>query len=308
MKYRRWTMMLLCFGLTGNLLLMPAHAERSEDDNLLAIIKEEASKRYVPAINARIDRVWHAIPGYNGREVDIEKTYEMARKNPKGIEFIYREILPTVNLEQLGAEPIYRGNPDKPMVSIMVNVAWGDQYIPAILDILEKEQVHATFFFDGSWLSKHMDTAKQIGEKGHELSNHAYSHKNMSRLSKQQAIEEISKTEALLKQLHVQNHLFAPPSGDYSMETVRIAHALQLNTVLWTQDTVDWKHPSPDSIVQKISNKVEPGTMILMHPTDSSSQALEGMIKSIKQKGFVLGMVSDLLSTKRVPEEHILTD
>lgn len=308
MKYRRWTMMLLCFGLTGNLFLFPANAEHSEDNNLLAMIKEEAAKRYVPAINARVDRVWHAIPGYNGREVDIEKTYEMARKNPKRIEFIYRDIQPTVNLEQLGAEPIYRGNPGKPMVSIMVNVAWGDEYVPTILDVLEKEQVHATFFFDGSWLSKHMDTARQIGERGHELSNHAYSHKNMSRLSKNQATEEISKTEVLLKQLHVHNHLFAPPSGDYSMETVRIAHALQLKTVLWTLDTVDWKHPSPDSIVQKVSNKVEPGTMILMHPTDSSSQALKGMIKSIKQKGFVLGTVSDLLSTKRVPEEHTLTD
>ncbi|TMV43048.1 hypothetical protein FE783_36455 [Paenibacillus mesophilus] len=304
MKYRRWTMMLLCFGLTGNLLLSPAYAEHFEDDNLLARIKEEADKRYIPAINARIDHAWHAIPGYNGREVDIEKTYEIAQKNPNRIDFIYREIPPTVNLEQLGVEPIYRGNPGKPMVSIMVNVAWGDEYIPTILDVLEKEQVHATFFFDGSWLSKHMDMAKQIGERGHELSNHAYSHKNMSRLSKQQAIEEISKTEALLKQLHVQNQLFAPPSGDYSMETVRIAHALQLKTVLWTLDTVDWKHPSPESIVQKISNKVEPGMMILMHPTDSSSQALERMIKGIKQKGYVLGTVSDLLSTKRIPEER----
>ena len=45
---------------------------------------------------------------------------------------------------------------------------------------------------------------------------------------------------------------------------------------------------------------VEAGTLILMHPTDSSSEALPGMIAAIKQKGLVLGTVSDTLSSKRV--------
>ncbi len=73
----------------------------------------------------------------------------------------------------------------------------------------------------------------------------------------------------------VRNTLFAPPSGDFNEETVQIAHELKLTTVLWTVDTVDWKHPSPDSIVQKISRQTEPGALILMHPTDSASAALK---------------------------------
>jgi probable sporulation protein (polysaccharide deacetylase family) len=186
------------------------------------------------------------------------------------------------------------------MVSLMINVAWGDEFIPRILEILLKEQVHATFFFDGSWLKKHIETAKLIAAQGHELSNHAYSHKNMSQLSESQAKDEITKTEAILtNELGVKNTLFAPPSGDYNMETVKIAYGLNLKTVLWTIDTVDWKNPSPDSIIRKISKLIEPGAMILMHPTNSSSKALERMIKEIKRKELVIDTVSELLSNQR---------
>ena len=85
------------------------------------------------------------------------------------------------------------------------------------------------------------------------------------------------------------------------METVEIAHQFQLKTVLWTLDTVDWKHPSPDTIVRRITRGLEPGAMILMHPTSSSSQALPSLIREMKRRGLALGTVSELLSPNRVP-------
>jgi peptidoglycan/xylan/chitin deacetylase (PgdA/CDA1 family) len=73
-----------------------------------------------------------------------------------------------------------------------------------------------------------------------------------------------------------------------------------LKTVLWTLDTVDWQHPPAASIVRKIRTRVEPGSLILMHPTDSSSEALPGIIAAIKQRGLSLGTVSETLSSKRI--------
>jgi probable sporulation protein (polysaccharide deacetylase family) len=214
---------------------------------------------------------------------------------------VYKEVKPKVNLEDLGPYPIYKGNPRKPMVSLMINVAWGNEFIPAMLKVLNKENVHATFFFDGSWLLQHLDMAKLIGEAGHELSNHAYSHKNMSQLSREKATNEIVKTQQLLEtKLGVKNTLFAPPSGDFNEETVRIAHELHLNMILWTIDTVDWTKPKPEWIINRVKKNLEPGAMILMHPTKASSLALEAIIQEVKRRGFVLGTVSDLLSTDRV--------
>ncbi len=272
-------------------------------DDLRTSIENEAAKLNSPPVDATVDRVWKAIPGYNGLEVDVEATYRNAKlKGPNaGLKLLYRQIKPGVSLDDLGAQPIYRGNPAKPMVSLMINVAWGNEYIIPMLDILDQEKVNVTFFLDGSWLSRNKELAEEMLKRGHEMENHAYTHPNMSTLSRARATAEIQKTQNLLKEsLGVTNIWFAPPSGDFDQETVDIAASLGLKTVLWTLDTVDWRNPSPDSIISKISSKAEPGTLILMHPTASSSQALRGMIQGIKAKGLQLGTVSQTLSAERV--------
>lgn len=272
-------------------------------------IRAEAKRRYAAPVDAKVDRVWKAIPAYNGLEVDIEASLKLAARHPNANppQVVIREIPAKVQLDDLGPYPVYKGNPNKPMAALMINVAWGEEFLPDMLETLRKENVHATFFFDGSWLSGHLDTARQIGEQGHELSNHAYSHKNMSQLSRPRATEEIAKTEKLLKdELGVTNKLFAPPSGDFDDETVRIAAEMNLTTVLWTLDTLDWRNPGADFIVRKIGSRVEPGSLILMHPTASSSAALERMIRAIKGKGLALGTVSEVLSPQRIPEAGML--
>jgi len=278
-------------------------------NRLLDIIRAEAAKRRVAPINAKIDPVWKAIPGYNGLEVDIDETLKLAEHHltPGKIHYIMKEIPPAIQLDDLGPSPVYKGNPNKPMASIMINVAWGNEYLPRILETLRKEHVHATFFFDGSWLKKNVETAKLIQREGHELSNHAYSHKDMRSISRSKAVEEISKTEDLLKQqLGVNNTLFAPPSGYFNDETVRVAADFKLRTVLWTFDTIDWRNPGAGRIIERLSRSIEPGTLILMHPTASSSEALGGMIKVIKNKGLTLGTVSELLSSNRVPDTSMI--
>jgi probable sporulation protein (polysaccharide deacetylase family) len=282
----------------------PAAADGSR---LYERIRQEADKRFEPPVNAVVDRIWKAIPGYNGREVDIEQTYiANAGIGPEDeITYIYREIEPEIGLDQLGPHPIYRGNPRKAMVSLMINVAWGNEYLEPMLDTLDREGVKATFFLDGSWLSKYPDYAKAIQKRGHEISNHAYSHPDMSKLSRAAAYQQIDKTEKLLRSVLgvTDNRWFAPPSGDYNQTTVEIAAELGLKTVLWTIDTVDWKKPPADAVVAKISAKLEPGSLILMHPTSTSRDALAGIIAAAKKKGYALGTVSETLSSRRAPVE-----
>lgn len=275
---------------------------KAANNDLRLRIETAAAKLNAPPVDAVVDRVWKAIPGYNGLEIDVESTYQNALLAPKEpIKLVYRQIEPKVSLNELGAEPIYRGNPAKPMVSLMVNVAWGNQYIVPMLDILDEENVKVTFFLDGSWLSKNPELATEMLKRGHEMENHAYTHPNMSTLSRARATVEIEKTQKLLKEsLGVTNKWFAPPSGDFDQETVEIASSLGLKTVLWTVDTVDWRNPSPESIVAKITSKAEPGTLVLMHPTASSSKALKAMIRGIKAKGLLLGTVSQTLSAERL--------
>lgn len=287
---------------SGEVAALPAMLADKEDE-LRSRIEARAAQLKEAPVDARVDRIWKAIPGYNGLEVDVEGTYRKALLLPAGspIPYVYKQTPPSVGLDELGTQPIYRGNPAKPMVAFMINVAWGNEYLIPMLDILDQEKVKATFFLDGSWLSKNRELALEIQKRGHELENHAYTHPNMSTLSRARATMEIEKTKSLLKSsLGVENRWFAPPSGDYDQETVEIARELGLKTVLWTVDTVDWRNPSPDSVIVKITTKAEPGTLVLMHPTNASSKALRGMIRGIRAKGLTLGTVSETLSSERV--------
>ncbi|MNB64122.1 Peptidoglycan-N-acetylglucosamine deacetylase [compost metagenome] len=287
---------------SGEVAALPAMLA-DKGDELRSRIEARAAQLKEAPVDARVDRIWKAIPGYNGLEVDVEGTYRKALLLPAGspIPYVYKQTPPSVGLDELGAQPIYRGNPAKPMVAFMINVAWGNEYLIPMLDILDQEKVKATFFLDGSWLSKNRELALEIQKRGHEIENHAYTHPNMSTLSRARATMEIEKTKSLLKSsLGVENRWFAPPSGDYDQETVEIARELGLKTVLWTVDTVDWRNPSPDSVIAKITTKAEPGTLVLMHPTNASSKALRGMIRGIRAKGLTLGTVSETLSSERV--------
>lgn len=280
----------------------PSYSEEEKNELYQAIVAEAETKKIAP-IDARLDRIWYAIPGYNGLAVDIEKTYEAALKAPRNspIPYHYKEIQPKIQLAQLGPQPVYRGNPEKQMISLMINVAWGNEYIDPILKTLQDKGVKATFFLDGSWLRKNADVARKIQEAGHEMSNHAYSHPDMKTLSRSEQHNQIAKTEQLLKELlNVENKWFAPPSGSYNAATVQIARDQGLGTVMWTIDTVDWRKPPADAVIRKIAAKLEPGALILMHPTATTRDALAGMIDSAFAKGYAIGTVSETLSSDRV--------
>ncbi len=266
---------------------------------------EAWSKTYEKApINAYVDPIWKAVPGYNGKVIDVDAT--LKEMTSTGLrtpdQLVYREQPPAVSLEQLGSLPIYRGNPEKPAVSFMINVAWGNEYLEKMLDTLDKYQVKTTFFLDGSWVRRFPDLAKAIHARGHEIGNHAYSHPDMSQLGSDRIRQEIGKTQAVIeKTLGVRPTLFAPPSGSYSQTVVTIAHKeFGMKTILWTADTVDWRQPPVDVLIERVRRKLDNGVLVLMHPTAASAQGLERLLIMARQRGLKVTTVSDVLSSSRL--------
>lgn len=278
-------------------------AVMKENDKLYAEIVEKAKRYEIPPQDAVIDRVWKATPGYNGLKVDVQASYKSMKKEGKFDErkLVYKQVSPRVHLDDLPPEAIYRGHPDKPMVALLINVAWGNEYIPKMLDILKKHHVKATFFLEGRWVKNHPDMAKMIVDAGHEIGNHSYSHPDLKTLSNAKIREELVKTNEVIEATTgVKCKWFAPPSGSYRDDVVKIAADLDMKTIMWSVDTIDWQNPSPSVIVKRVMSKVHCGAMILMHPTLPTAEALEPLIISIQQKEYEIGDVSALLDEKRI--------
>lgn len=274
-----------------------------QNDPLYHEIQAAAKKYDEKPVNARIDKVWKAIPGYDGIQVDMKASYEKMKKSGRFDQdkLVFREIDPTIHLKDLPPSPVYKGNPKKPMVSLMVNVAWGNKYIPTILKTLEAEHVHATFFLDGSWVKENPDLAKMIVEEGNEIGSHAYSHPNLKTMTTSQIRSELQKTNDVIRStLEVTPKWFAPPSGSYNTQSVKIASVMGMRTILWTVDTVDWRNPNTSAMVQRVVGNVHAGSLILMHPTKPTAQGLKTIIQGIRERGYQIGSVSDVLSEDRL--------
>jgi probable sporulation protein (polysaccharide deacetylase family) len=284
--------------LTGNVLTVG-----KQEDPLYQSIVKNASTYEIPPSNAKIDEVWKAIPGYNGLTVDIDASYKNMKKS--GIfdekKLVFKQTKPSVHLKDLSASPIYRGNPDKPMVSFIINVAWGNEYLPEMLAALKKHQVKASFFLEGRWVKNNPDLAKMIVSSGHEVGNHSYTHPDMKRISAAQTREQLQKTNEVIEAATGKKSIwFAPPSGSYRDETVQIAAEFKMKTVMWTVDTIDWQKPSPDQLIHRVISKIDKGYMVLMHPTASTAKSLDRLITLIEEKGLKIGTVSDLMSEERI--------
>lgn len=266
-------------------------------------ITSYAERHEADPIDAKVDRVWKAVPGYNGLRVDVEASVKKMKKTGKfdSSKVVFVEVPPAVHLDDLEPQPIFKGNPEKPMAAFIINVAWGNEFIPPILDMLDKHGVKATFSFDGSWVKKNPGLAKRIHKAGHEIGNHAYSHPDLQKKSPAETREEISKTnEVIFETIGVKPKWFGPPSGSFNQQTVDVAHELNMKTILWTVDTVDWKKPDPNEMVRRVVSQVENGSMILMHPTAPAAKGLDSMITEIKRKNLHIGTAGELLSEKRI--------
>ncbi|MEZ2715177.1 hypothetical protein C2I17_02355 [Niallia circulans] len=271
-------------------------------NSLYTTISEKAKDYEKKPIDAKLDPVWKAIPGLNGVTVDIDASYKNMKKEKKFNEqrLVFKQVKPKVTLNDLPPAPIYKGNPEKEMVSFIINVAWGNEFLPDILSTLKKHHVKASFFLEGRWVQKNPDLAKMIAEAGHELGNHSYTHPDMSKISSSKIHEEIVKTNDVIEATTgKQVTLLAPPSGYFNNEVVKIAAQQKLKTVIWSVDTIDWQKPSPDTLLKRVTGKIHNGALILMHPTEVTTNSLEHLIIEIKNKGYKIDTVSDMLSEER---------
>lgn len=252
--------------------------------------------------DAYIDPVWKKTPGRNGRVINIRASHEkMKRANLFDEDkLVYETIKPNIQLEDLEASPIYRGHPKKQMIALMINVSWGEEFLPDIVRVLEEEQVKATFFVEGKWAKAYPELVQLLVEEGHAIGNHAYNHPDMATLSRDEMEEQIDETNQILQALTGKRpHWFAPPSGSYNMDVVDVADELEMETILWTVDTIDWQNPSASVMINRVMSNIHPGATVLMHPTRPVADGLEQLIKDIKAKKLKLGTINELMKSDR---------
>ncbi len=207
------------------------------------------------------------------------------------VSFLPEKIVPIYSENNI--EAIYNGNREKPNVSIMFNVYENTEIVNGILDELKNKNVKGTFFVGGCWADDNKETLIRIVNEGHEIANHGYFHKDHKKLSEQGNVEEISHTNVIVKALcGVEPTLFAPPSGSFSVTTLKVAEQMNLKVIMWSKDTIDWRDSDENLIIKRATKDIENGDFILMHPKKHTLNALPKIIDYYQSVGFSLVTVS----------------
>lgn len=195
------------------------------------------------------------------------------------------------------AVAIYDGNPSKNMIALTFDATYGDNQTYELLEILRNNNIKATFFLSGIWLINYPELARAIAAEGHEIANHSYTHPHLPLIPLPDVRNQIVRTDALINNVTGQNpYLFRPPYGEYNQAILNELASLGYVTIMWTIDSLDWKNPGADAIVNRIVENIEPGAIILLHQSAPHTlQALQTIITRLREFGYDFGTVTQVI-------------
>lgn len=193
--------------------------------------------------------------------------------------------------------PIYNVDTEENKVALTINCAWNADDIDLILETLSKNEIKATFFMVGDWVSNFPDAVKKIYESGNEIANHSESHSHVNKLNYEKNVEEITKCSDRIKAITGNSTiLYRGPYGEYNDTVVKASKDTNHIMIQWNIDSLDYKGLTGEQMWDRIKPKLEKGSIILMHNgTENTALSLDMIIKNIKQEGYELVTVSDLI-------------
>ena len=202
-------------------------------------------------------------------------------------------------LDKHGA--IYKGKPDEKVVYLTFDNGYEAGHTESILDTLKKENVPATFFLTGHYLTSATPLVTRMVKEGHGIGNHSYDHPNMANLSESAMEDEWTRFDKKLQELTgIERTVYArPPKGIFNEKLLTTGNKLGYRHIFWSVAFVDWHEDKPkgkDYAYGELMKQLHPGALILMHTVSSdNAEALPSFIQDAKKEGYSFKSLDDLV-------------
>jgi peptidoglycan/xylan/chitin deacetylase (PgdA/CDA1 family) len=147
------------------------------------------------------------------------------------------------------------------------------QGTPAVLDILARAHVTATFFLVGEQVLRNPSIPAEILAAGHTIGLHCHRHRNLLRLATWQVRDDLARAQAAIEDATgVSPMLYRPPYGVLNATALRLARRAGRRTLLWTHWGRDWeRRATAESIASRVTDGVQEGSVLLLHDADDYS-------------------------------------
>lgn len=166
-------------------------------------------------------------------------------------------------------------------------------YTDEIIEYLHENDCNGTFFVLGNKVKIYSDIVKKSISYGNEIGNHSYNHKWLIKLSENEILDQINKTQTILKEIAGYTPTILRPT--YGSTNNIIKNKTNLDIVLWNVDTMDWKYKSVNKIVARATKNLKDGNIILMHDTKYRTlEAIKKIVPILKENNYTCVTISEL--------------
>ncbi len=167
---------------------------------------------------------------------------------------------------------------------------------PAVLKALAAQCTTALFFPIGEHSMWHPEILKQVAAAGHTIGSHTWSHLDLSKLTADQAQEEIEKG---ISAIHValgepEAPFFRFPALRHSPELLAYLGTRNIGVFSADMDSFDFKIHKPEQVIASVMTKLKKNGkgIILMHDFQhATSLALPELLAELKASGYKIVQV-----------------
>lgn len=221
---------------------------------------------------------------------------------------------------QLFGKTVVSGPPNQRVVALTYDDGPNPPYTNAILQVLEKEHVRATFFVVGRAAAAYPGILQREVREGDALGNHTWSHEHLIVLDPAEIRDSLRRTDsAIFAATGLHTRLMRPPFGVRDWMVLDQARKMGYTPVMWSVPLArDWEDPPPQVIASRILSNVKDGSIIVLHDgnrgmlcgrgqiparvCDRSSdiEATRLIVEQLKRQGYRFVTVPELLATRTV--------
>ena len=202
--------------------------------------------------------------------------------------------------------PIYSVERSQRVCAISFDAAWGNEDTQTLIDILEKFHVKTTFFVVGDWAEKYPESVKALHDAGHEVMSHSTHHDHYNSLTSSQIVADIQEScDKIEAVTGCSPTLIRCPYGEYDDHVISAVRSLGMEPIQWDVDSLDWKDYDADTIYQRVTSKVQAGSIVLFHNAAlHTPEALPRILEYLINDGYTVLPISQLILTGDYTIDH----
>lgn len=163
-----------------------------------------------------------------------------------------------------------------------------------LLDGLKERGVQATFFLMGENIEGKEELIKRMQAEGHLIGNHSYQHIQLTHAGEDSVCQAVEETEQMIEEITgTRPRYLRPPYGDWNES---LECRMDLTTVFWSLDSLDWKLKNTARIVKRVVQRAGDGDIILMHDIfPTSVDAALQIVDQLQAEGYQFVTVDALM-------------